>query len=97
MTNFCKPSYIPDEFLSATRHGWVDKRTGEILVAVANLDTKLGVLVGVPDAIENIIEESIEEAITKIVEEDKVPVEVVAKEVVVVEVAPKRRGRPKKS
>ena len=47
--------------------------------------------------IENIIEESIEEAITKIVEEDKVPVEVVAKEVVVVEVAPKRRGRPKKS
>lgn len=91
MTNFCKPSYIPDEFLSATRHGWVDKRTGEILVAVANLDTKLGVLVGVPDAIENIIEESIEEAITKIVEEDKVP----PKEEV--EVAPKRRGRPKKS
>lgn len=91
MTNFCKPSYIPDEFLSATRHGWVDKRTGEILVAVANLDTKLGVLVGVPAAIENIIEESIEEAITKIVEEDKVP----PKEVV--EVAPKRRGRPKKS
>lgn len=38
---FGKPNYIPEEFLIATRQGWVDKRTGEILVSVLNLDKKL--------------------------------------------------------
>lgn len=38
---FGKPNYIPEEFLSATNQGWVDNRTGEILVCVKNLDKKL--------------------------------------------------------
>lgn len=38
---FGKPNYIPEEFLIATRQGWVDSRTGEILVSVVHLDQKL--------------------------------------------------------
>lgn len=38
---FGKPNYIPEEFLSATNQGWVDNRTGEILVCVKNLDKKI--------------------------------------------------------
>ena len=38
MSLYNKPTYIPSEFLKATKQGWVDTRTNEVLVAIANLD-----------------------------------------------------------
>ena len=38
MSLYNKPTYIPNEFLKATKQGWVDIRTNEVLVAIANLD-----------------------------------------------------------
>lgn len=38
MSLYNKPTYIPSEFLKATKRGWVDTRTNEVLVAIANLD-----------------------------------------------------------
>lgn len=35
-----KPSYPPSK---ATTHGWVDTKTGELLVAIKNLDKKVKV------------------------------------------------------
>lgn len=41
---FGKPNYIPEEFIIATKHGWADSRTGELLVCVKNLTEKLGLV-----------------------------------------------------
>lgn len=39
--NYNKPNYIPECFLVATKHGWVDSRTNEILVAIPRLNEKV--------------------------------------------------------
>lgn len=38
MSLYNKPTYIPNEFLKATKQGWVDTRTNEVIVAIAHLD-----------------------------------------------------------
>lgn len=70
MKKFAKPTYIPEEFLEATNSGWVDKRTGEILVAMTGLLNKLNAeeIVHLPV----VIKEDIDNDIEKIVNE-KVP------------------------
>lgn len=41
MKYYNKPNYINEKFLEATDKGWVDNRTGEILVAVPHLINRL--------------------------------------------------------
>lgn len=41
---FNKPNYIDQKFVEATKSGWVDKRTGEILVALPNLLERIAAL-----------------------------------------------------
>ena len=36
-----KPTGVPEQFIEATRHGWVDNRTGEVLEAIPNLVARL--------------------------------------------------------
>ena len=36
-----KPTGVPEQFIGATRHGWVDNRTGEVLEAIPNLASRL--------------------------------------------------------
>lgn len=36
-----KPSSIPEQFVEATRHGWIDNRTGEVLESIPNLVARL--------------------------------------------------------
>lgn len=36
-----KPTGIPEQFIEATRHGWVDIRTGEVLESIPNLVERL--------------------------------------------------------
>ena len=36
-----KPTGIPEQFIEATRLGWVDKRTGEVLESIPNLVERL--------------------------------------------------------
>ena len=36
-----KPTGVPEQFIEATRHGWVDTRTGEVLEAIPNLVARL--------------------------------------------------------
>lgn len=71
MSLYNKPSYIPSEFLKATKQGWVDIRTGEVLVAIANLDTlvKTEVVVEEVAQAEPIIENEVSEPIST--EEDE--------------------------
>lgn len=68
MKKFAKPTYIPEEFLEATNSGWVDKRTGEILVAMTGLLDKLNAeeIVHLPI----VIKEDIDNDIEKIVNEE---------------------------
>ena len=41
MSIFNKPNYIDEKFLEATNQGWIDARTGEILVAIPYLSDRL--------------------------------------------------------
>lgn len=100
-----KPKYIPEEFLAATKHGWVDTRTNEVVVAIPHLDKKIKSLDTmfvkeepvVTDVVLNDSLENIEETIDNIVNET-VSEEIQTKEEIVLEeVKPKRRGRPAKN
>ena len=68
MKKFAKPTYIPEEFLEATNSGWIDKRTGEILVAMTGLIDKLNAeeIIHLPV----VIKENIDNDIEKIVNEE---------------------------
>lgn len=68
MKKFAKPTYIPEEFLEATNSGWIDKRTGEILVAMTGLIDKLNAeeIIHLPV----VIKEDIDNDIEKIVNEE---------------------------
>lgn len=102
MKNFNKPSYIPEQFLTATNQGWIDNRTGEILVALPNLLNRLNLQ---PEAkkTEEVISQSTvqeevkEQPITTIDKVEESIVEVVAKptEEIKVEEAPKRKYNKK--
>ena len=105
MSNFNKPNYINEKFLEATNQGWIDTRTGEILVAVPRLLERLKAIspvrpieVNIELEKEKVIEETIDEddseetdsAIEKIVNEEVPKLEETAEPV------KKRRGRPAK-
>lgn len=34
---FNKPNYIDEQYVEATNHGWIDNRTGEVLVAIPRM------------------------------------------------------------
>lgn len=36
-----KPTGVPEQFIEATRHGWIDNRTGEVLESIPNLVARL--------------------------------------------------------
>ena len=78
MKKFAKPTYIPEEFLEATNSGWVDKRTGEILVAMTGLLDKLKAeeIVHLPVVIKEDIDKDIEKIVNEEVPEKVETVEV---------------------
>lgn len=67
MSLYNKPSYIPSKFLKATKHGWVDTRTNEVLVAIANLDKLVET--------EVVVEEVVQAEPVIVVETETVPTE----------------------
>lgn len=38
MSLYNKPTYIPSEFLKATKQGWTDIRNNEVIIAIGYLD-----------------------------------------------------------
>lgn len=105
MSNFNKPNYIDEKFLEATNQGWIDTRTGEILVAIPYLSDRLKAISPVRPIEVNIElekEKVIEEVITEVDSEEtdseieKIVNEEVPKVEETVEPVKKRRGRPAK-
>ena len=105
MKYYNKPNYIDEKFLEATNQGWIDTRTGEILVAIPYLLDRLKAIspvrpieVNIELEKEKVIEETIDEdaseetdsAIEKIVNEEVPKLEETTESV------KKRRGRPAK-
>lgn len=102
MKNFNKPNYIDEKFITATDNGWIDNRTGEILVAVPRLIERLTEVGYQFDDTpkEKITEETNEELVEKtvVIEETDTEIEKLVNEEIPVttEEKPKRRGRPAK-
>lgn len=106
--NLLKPNYIPEEFLIATKHGWVDTRYNEVVVAIPHLDKKIKSLDELfvkeeiveaekNETISDDIQENIDEKIDDIVNENVSAETDSVTETSVEEVKPKRRGRPAKN
>lgn len=77
---FNKPNYIDEKYVEATNNGWIDNRTGEILVAIpymlnrikakeAEMNLVAGIeepVVEVVEVVEELVEEPVVESETKV-------------------------------
>ena len=101
MKNNLTPKYIPEEFLAATKYGWVDSRTNEVLVAIPNLDKRLKEFEFIKNESkeekQQIVIDEVESKIDEILNEPTESKEENVEEQKQEAPKPKRRGRPAKN